>query len=363
MNDESILSGDVAGVPGAAMVLADDRVEAAVLETARGGVITLGMAYDQCDAAACLNVEADHLGKEGIHTLEQMAEVKSRVLRRARDTVVVNADDPLCLGMLDDVQAPRCILVTRDPSSETVARHVEQGGDAVRLETREGRDWIVFASASERVPVVAVDDIPATMDGMLKNNVFNALFAAGLSRAIGMEADSVRSGLRGFANTPECNPGRYNFIEGYPFTVLMDFAQNPHGLTEVLDLVRNSRAPGKRRVVCQSIGPRHRAHIDEVAAPLAAHFEDFVLGCSAYAEDNPEYAGDNPRRSMLDYFESRLMAQNVPRSAIRSFEDQAEGIRAGLETAGPGDLLVVLSRPEIALPVLLGRTTEEQGTR
>lgn len=353
VNDELLIEDDVAGVPGAAMVLADDRTQAAVLETARGGLHLLGTSLETVDAAACLNIASDHVGVDGITSIEELAAIKSRVLELADGHVVVNADDPLCLAMLDRVQRAPSILVSRQPESRAVRNHLSAGGRAVLLVRQEGADEsLTLAHGSVWEALLRTRDIPAVMDGLLAFNAQNAAFACALCWALGIDAELIREGLRQFSNSVQCNPGRCNFIEGYPFTLLTDFAQNAHGLAELYSVIARLPKAGRTRLVCLTIGSRHREHIDENAADLVRHFDDLIIGCSHYADNNPQYAGDNPRESMLAHFRQQLLEGGARDERIETHAEPETAIRRGLETANPGDLLVILGSPKVVLPAL-----------
>lgn len=359
INDECLLEGDVAGVTGAAMVLADKRARAAVLETARGGLYKSGTAFDQVDAAVCLNVAADHIGVDGIETIEQLAEVKSHLLERARHRIVINADDQHCLGMLENPELAPAILVTRNPESPVVTKHLARQGQAVILCTIGESEWIVLAEGRRHTPLIETLDIPGVMNGLLPFNAFNAAAAAALCWAVGISRETIAASLAEFSNLPQCNPGRYNFISGYPFTVLTDFAQNPHGLAGLLQVTDRIQTKGRSRLVCMTIGPRHRSHIDETAGWLAGRFDQFILGCSEYADDNPEYSGNNPRENMLKYFRQRLRAEDVSDERIDTFIDREAAVQHGLACSRPGDLLIILGPPDLVLPIVQPGTEQD----
>lgn len=359
INDECLLEGDVAGITGAAMVLADKRARAAVLETARGGLYKSGTAFDEVDAAVCLNVAADHIGVDGIETIEQLAEIKSRLLERARRRVVINADDRLCLSLLEKPGLAPAILVTRDPERPVIADHLARQGQAVILCTIGESEWIVLAEGHRYTPLIETLDIPAVMNGLLPFNAFNAAAAAALCWAVGISRETIAASLAEFSNSPQCNPGRYNFIAGHPFTVLTDFAQNPHGVAGLLQVTDRIQTKGRSRLVCMTIGPRHRSHIDETAGWLAGRFDQFILGCSEYADDNPEYSGNNPRENMLKYFRQRLRAEDVSDERIDTFIDREAAVQHGLACSQPGDLLIILGPPDLVLPIVQPRTEQD----
>jgi len=353
VNDDRLIAGDVAGVAGAALVLADDRVQAAVLETARGGVHKAGTAVEVCDAAACLNIASDHVGVDGITSLDELAAIKRRVLELADGYAVINADDPRCLAMLGKIQRALPILVSRDPESSAVREHLACGGKAVLIaRSDDGEESLVLARGTESEHLLRTHEIPAVMNGLLPLNAQNAAFAAALCWSLGVDAALIGAGLRQFSNSVRNNPGRYNFIEGYPFTLVTDFAQNAHGLAELYPVIGKLAHTGKVLLVCLTIGSRHREHIDENAHALVEHFDHLIIGCSDYADSNPQYTGDNPREIMLAHFRQQLLDAGARADQIEAHSVAETAIRRGLEIAGPGDALVILGSPEVVLPTL-----------
>lgn len=123
--------------------------------------------------------------------------------------------------------------------------------------------------------------MPSTLDGALRFNVINAMFAAGIAWAQRLELKPIRDALASFENSPRDNPGRYNFIEGLPWQVLLDYGHNPDALRELVSFVEGLPVTGKRRLLNLKLGNRHRSHFEEVAPLLARTFDSFVLGCDA----------------------------------------------------------------------------------
>ena len=127
------------GPVAAQMILHDPTIDAAVLETARGGLVRRGMGYRMCDVGACINVSGDHLGLGGVDTLEQLAEVKRIVVEVATDTAVLNADDELCLKMADYTTAKHLCYVTMNPRHPLVREHIRAGRAGGRARGRAER--------------------------------------------------------------------------------------------------------------------------------------------------------------------------------------------------------------------------------
>jgi UDP-N-acetylmuramyl tripeptide synthase len=191
------------------------------------------------------------------------------------------------------------------------------------------------------------------MAGLLRFNEINAIAAAALAFAQGIGLDGIRRGLATFANTPEQNPGRYNFIEGLPFALMLDGAHNPDAARELCNLAAQINVRGQRRLVNLTIGNRHRAHFAAVAPSLARTFDVFTLGCDPrMVRECADYAGPDRVATMLAEGRSHLLAQGVRESAIAIEPDGRRAIQQALAAARPGDLLVLLGEPWEVLPIL-----------
>ncbi|MBY0442330.1 MAG: hypothetical protein K2Q25_09380, partial [Mycobacteriaceae bacterium] len=349
--DDLVSTKNLSGQPGARIILNDPAVQAAVFEMPRKGLIVFGHPCDHYDVAALLNIQDDHIGVDGIDTVEQMADLKAEVLERARHAVVVNADDPLCMAMRSRAGTDRHILVTSQPTSPAVAEHRCQGGEAVFTDQRQGAPWIVLSAGDAEEPLIPVDAIPATMNGLLRFNVSNAMFAAVLAWAQGIDIGTIRRALGSFHNSVEQNPGRYNFIAGLPFTLLLDFAHNPDGVREVCAVAGEIPVTGRRILCSQNLGNRHAAHVAAVASAIAKSFDEFVVGCDPqYLLECPEYSGPDPVAAMLSATRQHLLDHGVDSEAITSIGDPAAVIPAALARARVGDLVVVLAEPHDMLP-------------
>jgi len=353
VGDEVLSAENLSGLPGARMLLTDPAVEVAVLEMPRKGLIVFGHPCDRYDVAALLNVRNDHIGEDGVETLEQMAELKAEVLERARRAVVVNADDPLCMAMRSRAGTDRHILVTSTPAAPAVVEHRRQGGEVVFLDRRGDEPWIILAAGDAETSLIPAREIPATMNGQLRVNETNAMFAAALTWAQGVDPDVIRRGLGSFGNSVEQNPGRYNFIDGLPFQLMLDFAHNPDGVREVCGVVAKIPVAGRRILCSRGLGSRSAAQFAEVSSCLAETFEEFVLGCiPRYVEASPDYPGPDPVTAMLSTTRESLLAHGVLEQAIATVADPPEAVRMALSLARPDDLLVILAEPTSALPLI-----------
>lgn len=357
IGDAFITDDNLSGQPGARVILNDPSVEAGIFEMPRRGLLKFGHPCDRYDVAALLNVQDDHIGVDGIDTLEQMAELKAEVLQRAQHAVVVNADDPLCMAMRFRAGTDRHILVTAEASAPAVAEHRRAGGEAVFVGQHDGAAWIVVATGDREQPLVPVNEIPAAMNGLLRFNASNAMFAAALAWAQGHSPETIRRGLASFHNSTQQHPGRYNFIDGLPFQVLLDFGHNPDGVREICAIARTLPVVGRRIVCIRNLGNRHATHFPAVADALAETFDAIVLGCDPpYIDASADYTGPDPVASMLSTSRRHLLDAGVPPDAITTIsgseQDSAELIGAAFSLADPEDLVVILDGHSQALPVI-----------
>lgn len=359
IGDDLISSRNQAGLSGARMLLEDPTMEAAVIEMPRQALIEQGHPCDRYDVAVLLNVQDDHIGVDGIRDMAHMARLKAGVLERATRAVVLNAEDPLVMQVGGNSPASRRILVAAREDAPALAEHLKRGGAGVFLRRAGNGPWIVLAERGAETALMPAADIPATMCGQLPFNEINALFAVALAWGLDLPPAAMRAGLSAFVNSPRGNIGRYNFIEAGAFRILLDFGHNPDGVRALCALVAGLPVAGRRCLLNLKLGNRHRAHLDAMAPLLAENFGHFMLGCDpAYVHKAPDWQGEDPPGLMLDHARRCLLAAGVAPEAIALEGDPALAVRRALDGAKPGDLLVLLADPWLALPVIeqfLGR--------
>lgn len=329
--------GDWTGPSGAAKVLSRPEVEAAVLETARGGIVLRGVGYESNEAAVMTNVSSDHLDLQGLHTLPELAEVKAVVARitRPTGTVVLNADDRLVAATASQVRAPVCFF-SLQPESARIRRHLAGDGRAMLL--REG--WLVEAKGDREQRLLPAADAPATLLGLARHNIANALAAAGAARGLGVSRRQVAQGLRTFEASSEHAPGRLNLYRLGERVVIVDFAHNEAGVSVVLD-VAEGIVGGPRRAAQRGGRRRARAHAEANGrAPIT-----MIVGT----------AGDRPDDTLRGI--GRIAAQRADRVAIketlkylrgRQRESVVGEILTGMVEGGArrADVPVYLTEPE-----------------
>ncbi len=181
------------------------RVDAAVLETARGGMLREGLGFDWCDVAVVTNVgEGDHLGMGGIHTAAELARVKAIPVRRVseRGAAVLNADDPLVASMASLCRG-RVIFFSRNADSPRIVSHRAAGGKAVTRARRLHRDLL----RKDERRVAQVDLLPLTHGGRIGFQVENLLAAVAAGFWLGLSVDALRFGVQTFSSDVSTTPG------------------------------------------------------------------------------------------------------------------------------------------------------------
>jgi cyanophycin synthetase len=231
---EMVEPGDWTGFGGARQILMRDDVDIAVLETARGGILLRGVGYESNEASVVTNVSSDHLDLQGIHTLPELAEVKSTIARITKPSgwVVLNADDRHVAAVARKIKAKVAFFSMEGDASPRIRRHLRAGGRAYLV-----RDGVIGEAEGDRWrPLANLADVPVVLGGIARHNVANALAAAGAARAMGATLAQVGAGLRSFRPTTEDSRGRLNVFRDATRVVVVDFAHNEAGVNVLLDV-------------------------------------------------------------------------------------------------------------------------------
>ena len=337
IDGQRTVEGDMTGPTAARIVLSDPLVEVAVLETARGGLLRAGMAVRHVDVGAVLNVQPDHLGQKGIDTVEQLAEVKRTVVEIARDTAVLNADDPLTLRMAAYTEARHVCYVTMDPGHALVREHIRAGGRAIALEKGVNGEMITIYDKGAHIPLLWTHLIPATLEGKALHNVQNAMFAAAMAFSMGVKLEDIRHGLRTFDTSFFQAPGRLNVYDQHPFRVLFDYGHNAHAVNELCELANRLDVKGRRLVVLSAPGDRRDEDIRAIAQVAArGNFDHYICR----RDDTLRGRGEDEVPQLLA---AALAAHGVAAAKITMIVDEQQAIDAALRMAEPGDLVLVFA--------------------
>jgi cyanophycin synthetase len=346
LRGELVEAGDWTGFGGAGRVLAERDLDLAVLETARGGILLRGIGYPANDVAVVTNVSADHLGLQGIDTLDELADVKAAVVRITKRSgwVVLNAADPLVWAMRRQSKA-RWYPFSMDPYAPQIDAALDRGGRAAVLQ----HGWLVLLAAG-RPPrrLARVVDLPVTFAGLSHYNVANALAAAAAADAMGIEPDVIAGGLRSFALDSAANPGRLNLYERKGVLALVDFAHNEAGLAGLLEVCRSlastpgRRARGKVRLAVGTAGDRTDEIVHSLGV-LAGGADDVVIS------EKRHYLRGRDLEEMNAILREGI-AEGGYAAEVPAVETELGSLQALLSRSRRGDVAAVMShveRPDI----------------
>ncbi len=337
IDGELVEGGDYSGPSGAGRVLAHPEVELAVTETARGGILLKGIGLTRNDVSVVTNVSADHLGQQGIDTVDQLAEVKAVVPRITRKSgwAVLNADDPRVYDMRNVVRAKPWVF-SRDPDSPAIRETLNAGGRATTV--IDG--WVsVLTPKADPDPLVELVDVPMTLAGLSRFNVENTLAATSASLAIGIAREVVVEGLRTFLPDAEHNPGRMNFFSLGEVSVVMDLAHNEAGLEALMEIMNGVRRPGARLLLGLGVVGDRQDDLIEKLGEIAARDSDVV----AIGHKEKYLRGRSPEE--LEAL-MRAGAERVGVTGVPAYPTEVAVLAALVGQALPGDVVGLMCHAE-----------------
>ncbi len=257
-------------------MLKDPTIDFAVLKCARGGILKSGLAFQNSEVAIVTNVAEDHLGLGGIHTIEAMARVKAVVPETVfpHGYAVLNADDDLVYRMKNDLKC-NIALFSMNESNPRIQEHAAANGLSCVYEN----GFVTIMKGNWKIRVLSARDIPLTYEAKALHNINNclpAVFACYLFRDISIE--DIRTGLQTFVPSESLTPGRLNFFHFKQFTILADFAHNPHGLKLLCDFVSKLDYPVKIGVI-SGTGDRRDEDIRELGEISGQYFDEIIMRC------------------------------------------------------------------------------------
>jgi cyanophycin synthetase len=376
LDERLVKRADASGPKSAQMVLQNPRIDFAVFEVARGGILREGLGYQRNDVAVVTNVTGDHLGLKDVHSIEQLAAVKRVVVEAVPRTgyAVLNADDPLVADMRKHCSGS-VVLFTMQEKNELVERWVRRGRKAVSLQSGPRGEMMVIREGRRIMPIGWVHQLPVTFEGRARMMVANALAAAAAAHAAGAHIHDIRQGLRSFSTSIYQAPGRLNLFELNGIRVLIDYAHNAAGLETVGDFVERMTssasvggAPGApswqanlRVAVVATPGDRRDEDMRELGKVAGRYFDEIII-----REDK------NTRGRKLGETAAHIMegVQEAVREGARVGNveivlDEMDATRRALDRSRAGDLVVLCvdyatevwkeleSRRTLAQPVVL----------
>lgn len=330
VNGRQIDSGDCSGPRSARNVLSHPDVDAAVFETARGGVLREGLAYDRCQVAVVTNIgSGDHLGLNYITTVEDLAVLKRVIVQNVADNgyAVLNAADPIVAAMASNCPSA-VIFFAADNQHPIMATHRAQGKRVIFIENGQ-----LIAAEGKTRHSVALADIPITRNGSIGFQVENVMASVAAAWAVNISWDSIRTGLRTFANEADNAPGRFNIFNFRGATLIADYGHNPDAILALVRAVETM--PAKRRsVVISGAGDRRDQDIRQQTEILGESFDDVIL------------YQDQCQRGRADGEVIALLRQGLSKASKTSRIDEITGefiaIDLAMDRLNEGDLCLIL---------------------
>lgn len=337
---ELIEDGDCTGPGAARRLLRRTELDAAVLETARGGLLRRGFVLPHCDAALITNVSDDHLGEFGIQTMDELASVKAVVAGCVQPDglVVLGADSPTLASRPWRFAAPQ-VWFALGPANPRVQRHLQSGGEAWFVDG----GMIVRARGSKRDAIVAVDDIALALGGIATHNIANALGVAAVATGLGLPAAAIAETLRDFGRDIADNPGRLERYELGGVTIVLDFAHNLAGLRHQVDVIAALRGerPGRLLVSFGMAGDRSDAMLAALAGEIARMRPDHVI-----VRDMPDYLRGRGPGEVPAILRAAFVDGGVAPTAIDETPDERTAVTRARQWAQPGDMIAVFCHTE-----------------
>ena len=325
-------AGDYSGPAGARAVLRDARVQVAVLETARGGLLRRGLAVERADAAVITGVSADHFGEYGVHDLESLTDVKLAVARAldGDGRLVVNADDAMLAARAPATGKPLAWFA-QDASHPLLVAQRQAGGPSCGVSNGK----LLFAAGGIEHDLGAVAALPLTAGGLATFNIGNLAAAALAAAALGIPPRTIAGVFAHFGFDPMDNPGRLMRYELGGLHLLLDFAHNPAALTALLELAGRLRG-GRLALLLGQAGNRADADMERLARVAVAANPDLVV-----VKELAGYRRGRGEGEVPTILRKALHDAGLPDTAIREQPDELAAARTALAWARPGDVLVL----------------------
>ena len=339
-----VLEADASGPRSAEVVLDDTSVEAAVLETARGGILRRGLGYDLADVAVITNITADHLGDDGVDDLAELVEVKALVAEEICEggSLVLNADDEAAAGIADRPRvggrSPVVRYFSTSPGSAALSRHKRAGGHC--YESCDGQLTEVVGRRQQVIMNVA--ELPGAFGGRAAHVVANALAAIAACRAAGVAVKDIRDALATFV-PGVANPGRGNVyaVTAAPQAataagpVVVDYGHNAAALQATGQMV--AAVWGGEPVAAITLpGDRRDDLVTASAGAVAAWFGKVVV----YEDDDLRGREPGEMRALI----TAALRAARPGIAITQADGPGEALREAVAAAAGAPVLLLYEK-------------------
>jgi cyanophycin synthetase len=323
--------GDTTGPISAEYILKDPTVEFAVLETARGGILRAGLGFSRCDIAIITNIREDHLGLSDIDTLDDLARVKSVVVRSVKKDgwAILNAEDEQCLKIANDLGC-QIAYFAMDEENPVVKKLSKEGKIVAVFEN----GFITIKKGDWKIRVEKALHIPLTLGGKAKFMIQNVLAATLASYLYGFKTEDISLSLQTFIPSVAQTPGRMNIFEFKKFKVMIDFAHNPAGYSAIEDLLSNMEATRKIGIIA-GVGDRRDEDIRDCAEIAARMFDHIIIRQEKHLRGRTE-------QEIIDLILEGIKKANRP-VTYEIITKEVEAIKHAISIAEEGTFITALS--------------------
>lgn len=330
INDHCIMKGDTTGYRSARMVLTDKRVDAAVLETARGGIVSKGLGYDLADVGILTNITEDHLGLDGINTFDDLAHVKALVVEAVKDDgyAVLNADDQYCVAVGEGLNK-KVIYFSTSFGNEVIQKQIAGRGKAIYLKNGD----IYIFDGNEEIKLMHSWDIPATLNGNISYNVKNSLSAIAGAYGLGVELEYIVKALKKFKSDNECNPGRFNIYDVHGFKVIIDYGHNIDGYKEAITSLKNMKHNRLIGIIGVP-GDRTETSTVKVGQMCGENFHHIII------KEDKDRRGREPGEIAKQLMNGCIIG-GIDRNNVLIELSEEEALRKAMLMAQPEDIIIV----------------------
>lgn len=331
IHGELVEKGDCSGPVSAELVLKNKNIDFAVLECARGGILRAGLAFNHCEVAIITNVAEDHLDLKGINTLQQLADVKAIVAMAVKPDgyAILNADDDLVYAIHEKLSC-NLAYFSHYPNNQRITAHCASGGVSIVPEN----GCLTILNGTEKILVASLSDIPITFNGKADFNISNAMAAVLAAYLVGASMEDIRTALLHFEPSVALTPGRMNFFQFRNFSVIVDFAHNPHGMKAISKLVASFDATVKIGIIAGT-GDRRDEDIIHLAEEAATIFDELII------RQDVSLRG-RPGQEIIDLVLKGI--HNIgPSKKTTIIEQESEAIDFAFKNAPKGSLIFITS--------------------
>jgi len=330
IDDELVVKGDTTGPRSAEIVLMDKNIDVAVLETARGGIVNKGLGYDLADVGLITNIGDDHIGIDGINTLEDMADVKSLIVEAVKPEgySIINADD-IYAERIGKRASGNVIYFSQNHNNRLIIQHKNNGKKAVYIK----ENIIYIFNGEKELPIINIENIPATFGGALEHNIENSLGAVAASYGIGIDTAIISKGLSEFHTDATNNIGRFNVFEVKDFKVVIDYGHNIGGYSRVLNGLKKMKVNRLIGVIGVP-GDRNDISILKVGELSGRYFDQI------YIKEDKDLRG-RESREVAQLLQKGCMMGKLSDQNIDIELDEKEALIKAMENAKGGDTIIV----------------------